>query len=289
VAMQAHPKEFSAFMIAVVRVGEMTGRLDDVFLRLYEFYAFEKHVREQIAAALRYPSFVVFALIAAMFLVNIFVIPAFGKLFASFGSQLPLATRILLGTSQFFVAYWPLLLFGMGGAVSGFRMYTRTADGRYRWDRLKLRLPVVGDLIYKTTLARFSRSFALASRSGVPIVQALAVVGHVVDNAYVQDRILQMRNGIERGESILRTATAAGVFNPLVLQMIAVGEETGEMDAMMEDVATLYERDVTIEVEGISAKIEPILLIVMGALVLILALGIFLPMWSLAGASRGGR
>ena len=123
----------------------------------------------------------------------------------------------------------------------------------------------------------------------MPIVQALSVVGEVVDNVYMQDRVAQMRNGIERGESILRTAMAAGIFNPLVLQMIAVGEETGEVDSMMEDVAELYERDVELEVESLAARIEPILLVVMGALVLVLALGIFLPMWEFASAAKGGR
>jgi MSHA biogenesis protein MshG len=156
------------------------------------------------------------------------------------------------------------------------------------WDRLKLRLPVVGELIHKVTLARFSRSFALSGKSGVPIVQALAIVASVVDNAYLEARILQMRDGIERGESILRTAVAAGVFSPVVLQMVAVGEETGEIDALMSEIADMYEREVTIEVEGLTAKLEPILLVFMGVLVLILALGVFLPMWDLASVARGG-
>ncbi|HYR34325.1 MAG TPA: type II secretion system F family protein [Burkholderiales bacterium] len=289
VAMQRHPRVFSPFMVAMVRVGEMTGRLDEVFLRLYEFYAFEKNIREKVAAALRYPGFVIAAIVAAMFVINIFVIPAFAKLFSAFKAQLPLATRILIGTSDFFVGYWWLVVAGAVGLALLFRVYTKTAGGRYQWDRLKLRVPVVGELIHKATLARFTRSFALATRSGVPIVQALSVVANVVDNAFMEDRIAQMRNGIERGESILRTAATAGIFNSLVLQMIAVGEETGEIDAMMDDVATLYEREVTLEVEGLAAKLEPILLLVMGGLVLILALGIFLPMWELASVARGGR
>jgi MSHA biogenesis protein MshG len=289
VAMQRHPRAFSPFMVAVVRVGEMTGRLDEVFLRLYEFYAFEKNIRDKVAAALRYPSFVIAAIVAALFIINIFVIPAFAKLFSAFKAQLPLPTRILIGTSDFFVGYWWLIVAGAVGGALLFRVYTKTAGGRYQWDRLKLRVPVVGELIHKATLARFTRSFALASRSGIPIVQALSVVANVVDNAFMEDRIAQMRNGIERGESILRTAATAGIFNSLVLQMIAVGEETGEIDAMMDDVANLYEREVTLEVESLAAKLEPILLLVMGGLVLILALGIFLPMWELASVARGGR
>jgi len=288
VGMRKHPKVFTPFMVSMVRVGELTGQLDEVFLRLSEFFAFEKKMREDIKAALRYPMIVVGALAAAMFIVNIFVIPAFAKIFASFRTELPLVTRLLMGTSELFVNYWPLMIALIVAAVVGFRLHVATPAGRYRWDHLKLRLPVVGELIYKATLARFSRSFALSGKSGVPIVQALAVVSNVVDNAYLEARILQMRDGIERGESILRTAVAAGVFNPVVLQMVAVGEETGEIDALMSEIADMYEREVAIEVEGLTAKLEPILLVFMGVLVLILALGVFLPMWDLASAARGG-
>ena len=287
-SLRLRPAVFTHFMVSLVRVGELTGRLDEVFLHLYEFFAFEKKMREDIKAALRYPMIVILALAVAMFIVNLFVIPAFSKIFASFKIQLPLMTRILMGTSELFVAYWPLMIVALVAAVLGLRLYVGTPAGRYRWDGLKLRLPVVGELVHKATLARFARSFALSGKSGVPIVQALAVVANVVDNAYLESRILQMRDGIERGESILRTAVATGVFNPVVLQMVAVGEETGEIDALMTEIADMYEREVTLEVEGLTAKLEPILLVVMGVLVLILALGVFLPMWDLAAAARGG-
>jgi len=286
--LRQHPAVFTNFMVSLVQVGELTGRLDEVFLYLYEFFTFEKKLREDIRAALRYPLIVLAALAVAMFIVNIFVIPAFAKIFANFRIELPLMTRVLIATSDFFVAYWPLMIVALVAAVFGARFYVGTPAGRYRWDGLKLRLPVVGELIHKATLARFSRGFALSGKSGVPIVQALAVVASVVDNAYLESRILQMRDGIERGESILRTAVATGVFNPVVLQMVAVGEETGEIDALMNEIADMYEREVTIEVEGLTAKLEPILLVVMGVLVLILALGVFLPMWDLAAAARGG-
>jgi MSHA biogenesis protein MshG len=287
-SLRMYPKIFPPFMVSMVRVGEMTGQLDEVFLRLAEFFAFEKKMREDIKAALRYPSIVIGALLVAMFIVNIFVIPAFAKIFASFKTELPFVTRLLIGTSELFVGYWPLMIALAVAAGFGFRLWIGTPGGRYQWDRLKLRLPVVGELIHKATLARFSRSFALSGKSGVPFVQALAVVANVVDNAYLETRILQMRDGIERGESILRTAVAAGVFNPVVLQMVAVGEETGEIDVLMSEIADMYEREVAVEVEGLTAKFEPILLVFLGVLVLILALGVFLPMWDLASVARGG-
>jgi len=286
--LRRHPKVFTNFMVSLVRVGELTGRLDEVFLRLAEFFAFEKKMRDDIRAALRYPLIVILALVVAMFVVNIFVIPAFAKIFATFRGELPLMTRVLIFTSEFFVAYWPAMIVVGVAAIVGGRVYVGSGAGRYQWDRLKLRLPVVGELIHKATLARFARSFALSGKSGVPIVQALAVVANVVDNAYLETRILQMRDGIERGESILRSAVAAGVFSPVVLQMVAVGEETGEIDALMGEIADMYEREVAIEVEGLTAKLEPILLVFMGVLVLILALGVFLPMWDLATVARGG-
>jgi MSHA biogenesis protein MshG len=286
--LQAHPKVFTPFMVNMIRVGELTGRLDEVFLRLYEFFVFEKKISDDIKTAMRYPTIVISALAIAMFIVNVFVIPAFAKMFASFKAQLPLMTRILIGMSDFVVAYWPFIIVGLAVAVFGFRAYVRTPVGRLSWDRLKLRLPLVGPLVHKASLARFSRSFALAGKSGVPIVQTLSLTADVVGNAYLESRILQMREGIERGETILRNAVAAGVFDPVVLQMVAVGEETGEMDTLMAEIADMYERDVGVEVESLSAKAEPILLVLMGVLVLILALGVFMPMWDMVSAARGG-
>ena len=177
---------------------------------------------------------------------------------------------------------------GVVALVAAARFYLRSENGRFTWDGLKLRLLVVGQLIHKATLARFSRGFALAAKSGVPIVQGLGIVAEVVENAYLESRIVKMRDGIERGESILRAAVATGVFSPVVLQMVAVGEETGEIDQLMSEIADMYEREVALEVEGLSAKAEPILLVCMGILVLILALGVFLPMWDMASAARGG-
>lgn len=288
-SMSQHPKVFPALFVSLVRVGELTGRLEEVFLRLYHYYMFEKQIRERIKSALRYPTFVVIAMVIAVVVVNIFVIPVFAKMFAQSNVVLPLPTRILIASSNLFVTGWPLMLITAMALVVSAKIYVTTAAGRYSWDRIKLRLPIAGSIIQKATLARFARSFALSSKSGVPIVQALSVVANVVDNSYMQLRIEQMRDGIQRGESILRTATAAGIFSPIVLQMIAVGEETGEIDSLMQEIAEMYEREVEFEIEGLAASVEPILLVFLGALVLILALGIFLPMWNIASAVRGGR
>ncbi len=196
-----------------------------------------------------------------------------------------MVTKLLIGFSNFMVNYWLLMVAIVVAVAVGFRYYIRTANGQFQWDKYKLRLPVVGSIIMKATLARFSRSMALAFKSGMPILQGMNVVGMVVDNEFMRSRIEQMRDGIERGESILRTAVASQVFNSVVLQMISVGEETGDMDGLMFEVADMYEREVKYEVEGLSAKIEPILIVALGCLVLVLALGVFLPMWDLGKAA----
>ena len=284
-AMRRHPKIFSPFYLSMVQVGEMTGMLDQTFLRLYEHLEFEKDMRERIKGAVRYPMFVVIAMAIALVIVNIFVIPAFAKVFEGFHTELPLMTKILMGFSNFMVTSWPLLLAGLIGAVVGFRAWINTVDGRYKWDRYKFKLPIAGKIIFKGTLARFARSLALSFKSGIPIVQALNTVGMVVDNEYMRGKIEQMRDGVERGESILRTAHATGVVNPVVLQMIAVGEEAGDLDGLMFEVAGMYEREVEYEVKTLSAQIEPIMIVALGGLVLVLALGIFLPMWDLGKAA----
>lgn len=276
---------FSGFYVAMVRVGEMTGRLDEVFLRLFHHLEFEKLMRDQVKSALRYPTFVIAVMLIAIGVVNVFVIPAFQRVFDGFGAQLPLMTRLLVGFSKFTVTAWPWLL---GGAVLGvfaFRRWTATEDGGYAWDRIRLKVPIAGKIIRKATLARFSRSFALALKSGVPVVQAMMVVANTVDNAFYARAIEKMRDGVERGDSLLRTAAASGIFTPVVLQMIAVGEESGTLDEMLSEVADFYQQEVEYELKSLTAQIEPILIIFLGVLVLILALGVFLPIWDLGKAA----
>ena len=285
VAMKRHPEVFNNFYLSMVRVGEMTGRLEEVFLRLFDHLEFDRDMRERVKTATRYPTFVVIAMLLAMVVVNIWVIPQFVKVFASFNSQLPLMTRMLIASSNFMVSYWPALLAASVAGVFAWKRYINSSSGRMWWDRVKLKLPIAGKIIHKGTMARFARSYALSMKSGVPMVQGLTVVSQTVDNAYLSSRVEQMRDGVERGESILRTAVAAQVFTPIVLQMIAVGEETGSLDDLMDEIAQMYEREVDYELKTLSAQIEPIMIVFLGAMVLVLALGIFLPIWDLGKAA----
>jgi len=286
-SLARHPRVFNPFYVAMVRVGELTGTLEEVFLRLFHHMDFEKFMRDQVRAATRYPTFVVAAMAIAFIIINIFVIPAFAKVYAGFKAELPMITKLLIAFSDFMVTYWPALLALLVAMVFGFRLYIRTAAGRLAWDELKMRIPVAGGIVLKATLARFARSFALAIRSGVPAVQALTMVAQTVDNGHVARKIEAMREGVERGESVLRAAMASGVFTPLVLQMVAVGEETGALDDLMTEIADMYQREVEYDLKNLAAQIEPILVVALGAMVLVLALGVFLPIWDLGNAALG--
>ncbi|MBA1147182.1 type II secretion system F family protein [Ectothiorhodospiraceae bacterium WFHF3C12] len=286
-SLRQHPEVFSNLYVAIIQVGENSGRLDEGFLQMARHLETDKETRDRVKTALRYPTMVLVAIVAAIAIINVWVIPRFASVFDAFDAELPWATRLLIGVSDFSVAYWPHILALLIAAAGGVYWYVRTDKGRYNWDKYKLRIPRFGDIILRATLARFARSFAMSMRSGVPLIQALTAVSRAVDNEFVGSRILMMRNGIERGESLTRTAATTNLFTPLVLQMLAVGEETGQVDEMMEEVAGFYEREVDYDLKQLSSYIEPILIVGIGVMVLILALGVFLPMWDLAQAARG--
>ena len=276
---------FDNFYVSMVRVGEMTGQLDAVFMRLFKHLEFEGFMHQQVKAAIRYPTFVVIAMAIAVGVINTLVVPAFANVFKSFNAELPLATKLLVASSHFTLNYgWMVGLAGVAGFFV-LRRWKAQPAGRRTWDRLKLRAPLAGPIVQKATLSRFARSFSLALKSGVPIEQALSVVAQTVDNAHIARKIEGMREAVERGDTILRSAIASGVFTPVVLQMIAVGEETGAIDELMEEIAELYTNEVQYELKTLSQQIEPILIIFLGALVLLLALGVFLPLWDLGRVS----
>lgn len=289
VAMTQHPQVFDDYYVNMVKVGEGTGMLDEVFDRLFEQLNSDKNMRQKIKTALRYPTFVIIAIVGAVSILTVFVIPIFAQLFANMKMELPLLTRVLLETSAFAIGYWWLIVASAAAAWSGVGLLLRQPLWRYQWDRLKLRLPIVGSIIRKASLARFFRSMATALKAGVPVIQAFTMVARVVDNAFYEERILSMRDGVERGENLLRVAKSTGIFAPLELQMISVGEQTGDIDGMLAQVADIYQQEVEYEASRLSATIEPVLLVVMAVLVGILLLGIFEPMWNMTQmAHRSG-
>ncbi len=284
-SLAQHPDIFSGFYVSLVRVGETSGQLDLVFSQLATYLQREKKTRDRVKSATRYPVFVLVAILAAIGIINVLVVPAFANMFAQFGADLPLPTRVLMAISDFTVHRWELLLTIVVAAAIGGRLYLNTEDGRYRWHKTQLRLPLIGRVLYRATLARFSRLFALVQSSGIPIVTGLSVVARALGNDYIEERVLSMRDGIERGESLSRTATGSGIFDPLVLQMLQVGEESGATDELLREVADYYDTEVDYAVERLGASIEPLLTLVLAGLVFLLAAGIFLPMWDLASVA----
>lgn len=285
-AMARHPRIFSPLYINMVRVGEESGRLEEAFQRMFEYLEHERTTINQIKSALRYPSFVIIAIVAAVIVLMTLVIPTFSDVYANYDLDLPLPTQILIGTSNFMVAWWWLLILLAGLGVFLLSRFLATDRGTLWWDRHKVRLPLVGHIILRASLSRFARSFGMASRSGVPLIQALTVVSKAVDNRYLEEKILGMRGGIERGESITRTAANARIFTPLVLQMMTVGEETGQVDEMLEEVADFYASEVEYDVNRLGEIIQPVLITAIGIIVFIMALGVFLPMWDLTQIAR---
>ncbi|NKF52344.1 type II secretion system F family protein [Shewanella sp. WXL01] len=287
-AMNQHPDVFDSLFVSMVHVGENTGKLDEAFLQLSGYIEREQETRRRIKSAMRYPMFVLLAIALAMVILNIMVIPKFADMFSRFGAELPWATKLLISTSNLFVNYWPHMLVALVGVVVGVRVWHQTEKGEKQWDKWKMHIPAVGSIIERSTLSRYCRSFSMMLSAGVPMTQALSLVADAVDNAYMHDKIVNMRRGIESGESMLRVSNNSEMFTPLVLQMVAVGEETGQIDQLLTDAADFYEGEVDYDLKNLTAKLEPILIGFVAGIVLILALGIYLPMWDMLNVVKGG-
>lgn len=286
-AMDDHKRVFPRLVIAVVHVGENTGQLEESFGQLIEYLEGEQETRKRIKSATRYPFFVIITLAIAVVVLNIFVIPTFADMFRNFAVELPLSTRVLIASSGFFVNFWWALLLAIGAAVWLVRYWLKGDAARQKWDRWKLKVPGIGSILERSMLARFCRSFAVMLRAGVPLTQALTLVADAVDNAYMKDRIKTMRKGIEGGETLLRVSKGSALFTPLVLQMIAVGEDTGSLEESLLDAAEHYEREVDYDLKNLTSKLEPILIAGVAGIVLLLAMGIFQPMWNMMSAYQG--
>ena len=286
-ALRRHPDIFPPLYVSIVEIGEASGALAESFLRLIAYLEQERDTRERIRAATRYPKLVLSAIAIAVFIINLLVIPAFSKLFARFNAPLPLPTRILIAVSDFTVAYWYVIIFALFALVFAVKRFLNTSQGRLWWDRVKLRLPVIGDIIYRASLGRFAYALAICMKSGVPWGRGMQVVSQAVDNNHLSRKVHTMREGVEHGETITLAAAAAGLFPPLVLQMIQVGEQSGAIDQQLNEVAQYYEREVDYQIKQLSAAIEPVLLALIGLMVLVLALGVYLPMWGMGSAALG--
>jgi len=281
VCLRHYPNVFTPLFMELVQVGEESGHLEDSFQQVGNYLQLEFDTIRRVKSTVRYPLMVIFAISAAIFIVNIFVVPNFAKLYGSFHTQLPMITKVLIGFSGFMVADWLYIIIGIILTVLFIRSYLSTINGKLAWDRYQLRLPIVGGILERIMLSRFARTLAIVFRAGISLDRGIRLLSGAVGNMYAKERILVMQTKIENGEKLSQAAAETGMFSPLVLQMIAVGEETGAMDVMLDQVAGFYESEVDYDLDSLSAKIEPILLLVVAGMVLFLALAVFLPLWDI--------
>ncbi|MGI9202939.1 MAG: type II secretion system F family protein [Woeseiaceae bacterium] len=287
-SLQAHPNVFSPLFVNLVEIGEATGTMDVAFQRLYEYLSMDQEVRDRVKSAVRYPLIVLVAVAIALSVITIFVIPNFAPIFRTLGDNIPLPTRIIMGVSDFAINYWHVL-FGCLVLMSAAALfYVRTEVGRLRWDRMKLAIPVTGIIVRNAALSRITRSLAVSLSAGLPINETLHTVSASIGNSWLGQKMALLSSGIERGESLSATASQHQIFTPLILQMIALGEETGAMPELLEESSDFYKREVDYDLDNLSAALEPILIVTVGVVVLVLALGVFLPMWDMISQARAG-
>jgi type IV pilus assembly protein PilC len=280
-AMAKHPKAFSRLYVAMVRAGETGGVLDSVLLRLADTLEREVELRRKIKSAMSYPIVVMAVVILILSAMLLFVVPTFKNLFSSLGGTLPLPTRLLLAVSDGFKKYFLFVFLFFGAAIFAFRRWKRTDRGRYAVDRLKLKIPIFGQLFHKTAMSRFARTLGALSRSGVPLLQSLDIVAETVQNEVVANAVRDVQASVKEGESLAEPLSRHEVFPPMVVQMLAVGEETGALDTMLEKISDFYDDEVSATVDALTALIEPLLIVVVGGTVGLIVISLYLPMFRL--------
>jgi type IV pilus assembly protein PilC len=280
-AMAKYPKSFDKLYISMVKAGEAGGVLDVILRRLAGFMEKSQKLRKQVKGALIYPAAVITVAILILVVIMLFVVPAFEKMFADIGQALPAPTQLLLNTSQAIQTYWYLIPLIPIFLMFIMKMIARTEAGE-RWiDMFKLRMPVFGNIIKKSSVARFCRTLGTLIASGVPILEALRIVKDAVGNVIISNAIEDVHGSIREGDTIADPLRASGIFDELLVNMIDVGEETGELDKMLMKIADNYEADVDVAVEGMSSLLEPLLIVGMGLVVGFIVISLFLPLVSI--------
>ncbi len=280
-AVAKHPKVFKRLYVAMIRAGEIGGVLDSVLLRLAENLEKDLTLRQKIKSAMTYPAVVFCLVILIMIGMLIFVVPTFKNLYRDLGGDLPLPTRVLVALSDRAKQFWYIVAALMIGSFVGLRRWVNTEKGRGRWDALKLRAPIFGQLVHKSALSRFSRTLSVLMRSGVPILQSLEIVQETVNNVVVSNAVRDVAASVKEGESIAKPLERHEIFPPMVVQMIAVGEETGALDTMLAKISDFYDQEVEATVEALTSLIEPVLIAVMGVVVGGMVVALYMPMFNI--------
>ena len=287
-SMAAHPKIFTPLFINLIEIGEASGTLEISFQRLYEYLSMDREVRDKVKSAIRYPIVVMIAIAVALGIITVFVIPNFAPIFRQLGDNIPMPTKIIMGVSSFVVNYWGLMFVALVTTVFTVSFWKKTEAGKLKWSRLMLKIPVTGIIVRNAAMSRITRSLSVSISAGLPINQTLRTVSGSIGNEWLGQKLATLSSGIERGESLSVTARSSGLFTPLVLQMIALGEETGALPELMDEASDFYRREVDYDLDNLSAALEPILIVSVGAIVLVLALGVFLPMWDMIARAKAG-
>jgi type IV pilus assembly protein PilC len=278
-SLAKHPKAFPPIFVNMVRAGEAGGVLDEVLLRVAEHFEKESHLKSKIKSAMTYPIAMGVLIILIAIAMLTFVVPVFVGMFANMGGELPLPTKILVMLSAFIRTYWWAIIGGSFGISVAYNRYVATASGRYLVDRMKLRAPIFGELFSKMALARFTRTFGTLISAGVPILSALDIVADTAGNAVVAEAVKKTRSSIKEGETIAKPLSESKVFPAMVVQMIAVGEETGALDTMLNKIADFYDDEVAAMVDSLTSLIEPLMMAFMGLAVGGMIIALYMPMF----------
>lgn len=285
-ALERQPKVFSKLYVAMIKAGESGGVLDETLNRLADTLEAQMALRSKVKSAMAYPVAVLGLVVVVVIGMMLFVVPQFVGMYSNLGGTLPLPTRLLIGVSNLLTKFW--YLFGMltVGGVWGFRRWKKTEAGTRVWDKFKLKVPVFGLLTHKTAISRFSRTLAVLARTGVPILPALSIVEQTVGSTVVADAVKAVGASVKEGDSLSGPLENHSVFPPMVVQMMAVGEETGALDAMLEKVADFYDQEVNDTVDALTSLLEPLMIVFMGLTVGAILVALYLPMFGLADAIK---
>lgn len=286
-ALGKHPKVFDNLFVNMVEAGEAGGVLDDILLRLATYIEKAEALRRKVKAAMTYPTVVLCVAVGTTTFMLLFIIPTFAKIFKDFGGELPLPTAIVMGMSEFLRSYWYLLFAAVAGVIMAFNRFNATDKGEKIVDTIKLRMPVLGDLLKKSAIARFTRTLGTLISSGVPILTGLEITARTAGNRVIQEAVLATRASIREGQTIAAPLKESAVFPPMVVQMIAVGEETGALDEMLNKIATFYDDEVNTAVDTLTSIIEPLMIVVMGLLVGGMVVAMYMPMFKLINVVAG--
>lgn len=288
-SMKNHPDAFSELYVSMIKAGEVGGILDVILERVSEYLENAEELKSKVVGAMVYPAVIAVVAGGVVIFLLAFVIPRFAEIFLSFGMELPLPTRILIGASNFVKSYIVLILLGIGGAAIGFKQFYKTKYGKYKVDGIMLNLPIFGILLKKVAVSKFTRTLSTLVKSGIPILEALDTVAQTSGNKVIEKAIYEARDSVKEGSKISDPLKESNLFPPMVVQMIAVGEETGNLDIMLSKIADFYDQEVEAAVKALTSMIEPLVIVVMGLAVGFIVIAMFMPMFSMGGlASDAG-